>query len=294
MQLDLFLDSHEVVLVNEAVVAVLEHDGLRAAAKVDELEHERSDHPAVPILKVLAGALTGWEPAAVETSAIARRVAWLQQEVTPAAAAVLRGSAPAFLHPFLHELAEAARGLPYDSRHPDAHRARLCLLAGDDSGAEAAVLAIPNWIRNRDALRWLSIARYRRDGLGAARGTLFQLAWGAPATLPALLTELDDALLMREWHAFEATCVWDSIPGEDLAAWFPAWYLIEHPGAAGEFRDMTLPDCPSAHAVRLLLRLLELEKQADVRALSAQRARLRELNPDLFALYMVRRAVHHP
>ena len=48
-----------------------------------------------------------------------------------------------------------------------------------------------------------------------------------------------------------------------------------------------------AQSVRLLLRLLDLERQADVRALSAQRARLRELNPDLFALYMARRAVHH-
>jgi hypothetical protein len=56
---------------------------------------------------------------------------------------------------------------------------------------------------------------------------------------------------------------------------------------------MSLPDTPAASAVSLLLRLLPLEKQADVRALSAQRARLRELNPDLFAVYMARRTVQH-
>ncbi len=125
MQLDLFLDSHEVVLANEAVAALLARDTLRAAAKVGDLEQDGPDHPALPALKVMASALTGWEPPAAVAAAIARRVAWLEQEVAPAASAALGRSAPAFLHPFLHELAEAARGLPYDSRYPDAHRARL-------------------------------------------------------------------------------------------------------------------------------------------------------------------------
>jgi hypothetical protein len=293
MQLDLFLDSHEVVLANEVAAALLARDTLRAAAKVGDLEHEGPDYPALPALKVMASALSGWDPPAVEAAAIARRVAWLEQDVVPAATAALGSSAPAFLLPFLHELAEAARGLAYDSRYPDAHRARLCLLAGDHSGAEEAVLDIPTWIDNPDALCWLSIARYRRGGLDAARATVFQLAWRAPAALPPLLAELDDALLLREWHAFEAACAWGSVPEEELGGWFPAWYLTEHPGAAGEFRDMTLPDVPAGRSVRLLLRLLDLERQADVRALSTQRARLRELNPDLFGLYMARRAVQH-
>jgi hypothetical protein len=293
VQLDLFLDSHEVVLANEAVAALLARDTPRAVAKVGQLEDEGSDHPALPALKVLANALSGWEAPAPDTALIARRVAWLQQEVTPAATAVLGGSAHAFLLPLLHELAETARALPYDSRYPDAHRGRLCLLVGDDDGTEEAVLDIPNWIGNPDALRWLSLVRYRRGGLDAARGTVFQLAWRAPAALPPLLAELDDALLLREWHAFEAACAWDSVPEEELAGWFPAWYLTEHPGAVGELRDVVVPDTPAAEAVRLLLHLLELEKQADVRALPAQRARLRALNSELFSLYMARRAVRH-
>jgi len=108
-----------------------------------------------------------------------------------------------------------------------------------------------------------------------------------------LLTELDDRLLLREWNAFEAACAWRSVAEHELASWFPAWHLVEHPGAAGEFRDMSLPDTPAATAVRLLLRLLDLEREADVRALSTQRARLRNLNPDLFTLYMARRTVQH-
>jgi hypothetical protein len=294
VQLDLFLDSHEVVLANEAAAALLARDTPRAAAKVGQLEEEGTDHPALPALKVLANALSSWEAPALEAAAIAQRVTWLQREVAPAATAALGGSAQAFLLPFLHELAELARALPYDSHYPDAHRAGLCLLVGDYTGAEEAVLRIPNWTGNPDAQRWLGLARYRRDGLDAVRGTVFQLAWQTPAALPPLLGELDDALLLREWHAFEAACDWHSVLEEELPGWFPAWYLTEHPGAAREFRDMPLPDKPAADAVRLLLRLLELERQADVRALSAQRAKFRELNPDLFALYMARRAVQHP
>ena len=293
MQLDLFLDSHEVVLANQVVEALLARDGMRATTAFAALAHDGPDHPALPALKILSCALAGWDPPEAQSAAIAQRMAWLEQDVVPAATAALGASAHQFLHPFLVELAEAARGLQYDAHHPCAYRAYICVQCGDYSGAEQAVLATPDWVQNRDALHWLSVARYRRDGLDAARGTVFQLAWREPARLAALLTELDDRLLLREWNAFEAACPWRGIAEHELASWFPAWYLMEHPGAAGAFRDMTLPDTPATIAVRLLLRLLELEREADVRALSTQRARLRELNPDLFTLYMARRTVQH-
>ena len=293
MQLDLFLDSHEVVLANEVVAALLARDAIRAQTACAALAHDGPDHPALPALKVLSCALAGWGTPEAQPALIAQRMTGLQQDVVPAATAALGASAQRFLRPFFLELAEAARGLPYDARHPPAHRAYLCLQCSDYDGAEGAALAIPNWLQNADALHWLSVARYRRDGLDAARGTVFQLAWRAPARLAALLGDLDDRLLVREWNAFEAACAWRGVAEHELGSWFPAWYLIEHPGAADEFRDMSLPDTPAASAVRLLLRLLALEKQADVRALSTQRARLRELNPDLFALYMARRTVQH-
>jgi hypothetical protein len=43
----------------------------------------------------------------------------------------------------------------------------------------------------------------------------------------------------------------------------------------------------------LLVELAELERQGNQRRLVGQRERLRRLNPDLFSLYMARRAVHY-
>jgi hypothetical protein len=75
----------------------------------------------------------------------------------------------------------------------------------------------------------LTVARYRRHGLAAARPTLFALAWHAPQRLAAVRAELADELLEREWHAFERACEWGSVAEAELPAWFPAWFLVEHP-----------------------------------------------------------------
>jgi hypothetical protein len=236
VQLDLFLDSREVLIANEAVEALVARDATRAAAKVDELAEEGPNHPALPALQLMTRALASWERPAADSAAIARRVARLQDEVAPAAAAVLGASARLFVHPFLLELAETARGLPYDAAHPQAHRAHLCLLGGDYDDAEEAVRAIADWRDNRDALHWLSVARYRREGLDAAREPVFQLAWRAPTKVPALLAELDDALLLREWNAFEAACAWPSIGGGRAAALVPRMVSL---GASGCSRTVS-------------------------------------------------------
>jgi hypothetical protein len=92
----------------------------------------------------------------------------------------------------------------------------------------------------------LTVARYRRHGLAAARPTLFALAWHAPQRLAAVRAELADELLEREWHAFERACEWGSVAEAELPAWFPAWFLVEHPVAEKELGDIAFPDSPPA------------------------------------------------
>jgi len=134
---------------------------------------------------------------------------------------------------------------------------------------------------------------HRRDGLAAARPTLFALAWHAPLRLAAVRAELADELLEREWQAFERACEWESVAEAELPAWFPAWFLVEHPIAGKELGELTFPDTPAASAARLLLALFALERRADQRRLAGERERLRHLNPELFALYMARREVRY-
>jgi hypothetical protein len=69
--------------------------------------------------------------------------------------------------------------------------------------------------------------------------------------------------------------------------------LLEHPGVAKELDEVVFPDRPPAQAARLVLQLIELERQGNWRKLTVQREQLRQVNPDLFALYMTHRAVQY-
>ena len=206
---------------------------------------------------------------------------------------MLGSAAPAFVEGLFRDLAEAARGVAYEPAHATAHRAGLCLRSGEWAGAEEAASSIPESARNPDALHWLSVARYRRHGLAAARASLFALAWHAPRRLASVLAELGDELLEREWWAFERACEWESVEENELPAWFPAWYLLEHPVVGKELSGTAFPDTPAADAARLLAQLIELERQGNQPRLVGARERLRRLNRELFALYMARRAVQY-
>lgn len=292
-QLDLFLDSRAVMLANETVEALSARDTARAAASLDRLAREAPDHPALPALEALAGALAGWRKPDADPAAIVRAVQWVDDEIAPAAKRVLGPAAPALVGGFFRELADAARGIAYEPAHATAHRAGLCLRCDEWVEAEEAARAIPGSAQIPDALQWLCVARYRRHGLAAARPSLFALAWHAPHRLASVRAELGDELLDREWSAFERACEWESVEETELPAWFPAWFLLEHPVVGKELSDAAFPDIPAANAARLLVALFELERRGNQRRLVGERERLRRLNPELFSLYMARRAVRY-
>ncbi len=281
------------MLANEAVDALAARDAGRAAVALERLGSEAPDHPARAALETLASGLAGWRKPEADPQAIVRAVRWLDDEIVPAGRLVLGRAAPAFVAGFFRDLADAAGGVAYEPAHAAAHRAVLCLRCGEWAEAEAAASSIPDSARNPDALHWLSVARYRRHGLAAARPSLFALAWHAPRHLSSVLAELGDELLDREWWAFERACEWERIEEHELPAWFPAWYLLEHPVVGKELSGAAFPDTPAAEAARLLVKLMELERQGNQRRLVGERERLRRLGPDFFALYMARRAVQY-
>ena len=61
----------------------------------------------------------------------------------------------------------------------------------------------------------------------------------------------------------------------ELPAWFPAWYLLEHPVVGEQLSDEAFPDTPAADAARLLAKLIELERHGNQRRLVGERERLR-------------------
>jgi hypothetical protein len=292
-QLDLFLDSRSVVLVNEVIAALAARDAERAASSIGQLRHEAPEDPNLPALDTLTSTLGQWRKPARDTAAIASTASWLDDAIAPAARRVLGPVAPAFMGAFFRDLAEVAQGRAYEPTRPTAYRASLCLRCGEWAKAEEAALAIPCSHQCPDALHWLCVARYRSLGLTVARSALFALAWYEPQRLARLLGELGDESVEQDWHTFECASEWGSIEETQLPAWFPAWYLLEHPGMSKELDDVVFPDTQPAQAARLALHLIELERQGNWRRLTVQREQFRQMNPDLFALYMAHRSVHY-
>jgi hypothetical protein len=293
IQLDLFLDSRAVMLANEAVRAILDRDGPRALHYTCELRAEASDYPTLRPLETLGRALVEWRRTASDVTSILSAIGWLEQVVVPAAREAFGASGDDVLAPFFRDLVETSRGLAYVPSHGKAHCAWLSLRCGDWEQAEDFALGIPGASAIPDALHWLTVARYRRRGLSAARPTLFGLAWRDPSRLAVLIDELQDEVLERDFRRFNGACEWTDIEARELPAWFPAWYVLEHPAAAADFDVDEASMAAPVQAARLVARVLERERQGDWKALVALRDRFRLLSVDLFSLYMARREARH-
>jgi hypothetical protein len=280
-------------MANEAASALLARDAERSARCVAELRSSAPDYPSLESFEILAHALAEWRQPPGDVEQIISAIERLELVLAPAARQALGPAATQMLDAFFRDLAQASRGLPYDPARPSAHEAWLRLCCGDWVEAETVALSIPRAAEIPDALHWLTVARYRQRGLAAARPTLFALAWHDPQRLATLVGELSDELLERDFRSFEGACEWADIEENELAAWFPAWYILEHPVAGKDVDDLEPPPGAPAKAAKLLVRIFELERQADWRALVGLRERLRLMSSDLFSLYMAPRVVRY-
>ena len=296
-QLDIFRDSHEVALANEVVTALCAHDCQRAAQGIAALRGEAPGRPDLPALEMLSDFLALFEKpdfADLDANAIAVVVDVLSARIVPAARVLGNRQAKPFLAFFWKRLARAA-GSAFDAQRPHLSAADLFLCAEDYAAAEEAAKAIVGHATHHALLRWRAIARYRLAGLKDARAEIFTAAWVHPERFPALLGELNDVLLNRDWSEFQAGT-------DDLdAAWFPAWYLNRHRDAAGDIgaglrrhEGQAVGRIPAMQACLLLARIIELEKRGHSRDLVSHRARLRALDAGFFVLYMRSRSVQHP
>jgi len=293
-QLDLFVHSRDVVLANDVIAALLARDAVRAAECLDRLRAEEPDHRVRKALEILCHTLAEWPLPSANSAEIAEAIRRLEADTHPAALAAMGEKAAQFMRPLWHNLAQAAGPHAYDAAFPQSYSAALYLRCGDAEAADAAAQAVARHDENVDALYWLAVARYRIDGLAACRIPLMRLALLGPERLPEALSEVDDPLLNRDWHAFHAACHWLDPENPTVEAWFPAWHLVEHPGIRIDCGDpKTLPATRAAQTFIAITRLLELEKHGYSTALVSARSRLRDLDPDMFSFYMARRDAGH-
>jgi hypothetical protein len=287
MQLDIFDDSRDLMLRNDVLHALERLDAAAAQLAWQQLQAAYAQDETLPLLQRLIGALHHPDAAAFADAAEASAALHgLRDGTVPAARRLWDAkTADAWLAPLWAGLARRAAALPYDAAAPDLHAAALWLNAGDFGAAAHAVTGIASWRRIPVPLAWMTEARHRLDCLDASWALLTELAWLAPQRFDMLLPRLRDPLLTRLRRQFDAEFEGDG--QEPDSAWFPAWLLCEKPALAPRLGQAQpgLQRAPE-QAMRLLLDLLHLERQGRQHDLPAQRRRLRELQPALYAAYM--------
>lgn len=300
-QLDLFADSRDVMLCNDAIEALLRRDAAGADVAHLALAEFAPGHAALAALPALIDAMAADDRsafAAHDELGAARR--HLAERVGPIAQGLLAGRAGAWLAPLWARLAERAAALPFSAAHADDHAAPLWLLAREPAAALAAVQGIESWRRKPAPLGWMVQARHAVDGLDAVWPMLAELAWLAPARWAACCDALADPLLGRLRRRFDAEYdeaaaaagagIGPGAAAADTSVWFPAWALIDQPALLPTLRTAqpgqdSLPE----RAFRATAELLGLERQGRHAELIEQRKRLRGLQPALYAVYMSRR-----
>jgi hypothetical protein len=287
MQLDIFADSRDVMLRNDVLNALQRYDAHETQQTLRRLSEEYPDDGSIPQLTVLAGALDLRSTVAFSKHQVAAEARCaLVERITPAALRMLGEHADTrWLLPLWRELALRASSLPFRADSIDTHAAALWLQARVCSAARDAVLTIESWRRIPAPLAWMAEASYRLDALEETWPFLAELAWLAPDRCAGLVERLVDksldSLLKKFYASFEGAGDITDI------AWFPSWVLIEKSALArlliaAQPSTQTSPE----RAMRLLLELLNLERQGRHYELLDCRKNLQNLHASLYLSYM--------
>jgi hypothetical protein len=253
MQLDLFLDGREAILINGLVAELLAGRASRARSTLDRLRDENPDHPDLEAFHRLVRSI-GEAPAS-PGGAVDLLIENLAALV-PAANRLLGSGAQTFLLRWWRALARTTT-LP--------------------SPTEAAALR----------RYWIGSALWHDgDERGAIRLWL-PLCWLDPESFERHVRALPSGIVREAWDAFEMSSGRaEGVEPIRTVPWFPFWLALRHRWAAHVFQPGEVPDTDApTRALRLLPRLLVLESQGYGDELVRQRRALRDISPTFFRIY---------
>jgi hypothetical protein len=286
-QLDIFADSHDVILRNDVVDALLRRMPEAARAACQALAAEYPDDKALASFTVLAATLEAdsREPFR-DHAALAAAMCELEERIAPAAQRALPAAkVHAWLAPCWGSLAQRASVLLFRPENSDCHAVPLWLRAGDWDRARAGVEGIASWWRIPAPLEWMTEGCYRAEGLDVAWPRLAELAWLAPARFVTLANRLGDHVLDALRRQFDAEFT-GSGGVEDFSR-FSAWLMVARPALAKRLREARVHRHVNAQrAASTLWQILDLERQGRQHELVEYRKTLRNLHTGLYADYM--------
>jgi hypothetical protein len=293
MQLDLFFDSRDTQLRNEAVDALRRRDGEALHQAIGQLRAEFPDDYSLADLDLLAG-MTLFEtvpapaPAPETAPQIAGRLALIDAQLAPALRRLLgEDAAGRWLDPLFNALAARAAAHTFRRERALTYAGALFLRGNDLAAARAAVVRIPSWRRIPEPLAWMSEIAWRENSPAEYWPLAAELAWIAPPLFASVLSRAAPEAVRRLYGAFLSEFEADDESG--APAWFPAWLLVEHSELLEHFRPVDLHPSSPARCAALLINLLTGERNGLSSKLVEQRAQLRALAPRLFARYMALR-----
>ena len=259
MQLDLFLDGRELILVNDVVMRLLEGQLEGARAALGRLGGENPSHPDLAAFALLVDSLHAGPPSppgAGEPGPLIDTLAALE----PVANRLLGAGAATFLLPWWQALAHTEWML---------------------DPSEASPL-----LRH-----WMGSARWHVGDEREAVRLWLALCWLDPASFAPLAPMLPSPLVREAWAGFDAET--ESLDAGDARArdvrWFPAWLVLRHRWVAHALRPDEIPDTDAPmKALRLLPRLLALESGGLGDELVRCRTALRDISPMFFRAYRLR------
>lgn len=285
-QLDIFADSVPVQLANNLIDALVNLDRAASRRFMSRLTEADPDHAGLPRFEILCDFVDHLTdsydcPDKPHAAAIAADQRLIWEHIIPASS-VMGSSGGEMISRCWSILARASEAAGIGHECDDCFAAELYLRARQFHDAVRTALTIPGSDMRAAAQRWLGLGYYGCGETEKARTAVLRYAWLAPERFEALVEEMNDAKLTRDWSSFQ-----DDLDDLD-AAWFPAW--CAHEKKAGSSIQENLPDCDGCSAYLLVTGLAMRERGGIGNALLADRARLKRLNESFFAFYMKHRS----
>jgi hypothetical protein len=286
MQFDLFEFSRDTSLRYDVINALEHLDAPTARNALATLVASFPHDSSLPAIDQLLALLDARSSAPFASHAEAARAQACLLAAQDAARQLLEGAAAPWLAQRWREFGARAAHLPYLAQADPAHAAAMFARAQAWPEMEAAVAKIASWRRIPAPLGWMVQARYRQQGLVAAWPLLCELLWMQAAHGIAVMATLNDALLNRLQHRFDADFEAEAGTAHELA-WFPAFAILTEPKLAAGLRQAEAgQDSNAERGARLIAQLLLLEQRGEQHAMIEARKRLQGLQPSLFAVYM--------
>lgn len=279
-QLDLFIDTTSVTLVNGIISALKKKDSAQTRQLLKRLwDADPGNHQAGD-LELLACAV---ERLHLPVEDVPFELGYLEQTLVPLAGDKLSADSRDFLAPFWQRLLHALQDKAYDPEHPKLHASYPAIQLEAWNLVQQSIESEAEWSREPQLLRrYARACGHLQQELIATR-CWFQLCWHFPDQADTIGREAEP-LWRSRWQRFM-----DLDPELDSKD-FPAWSLLERPGLARRLADkacMTNTEEPKDYRVTADLVMAGTAAVPAV-DLIQQRRSLKDLNPKLFEHYLDR------